>query len=168
MYVAFVRVLLKNSFLLSRGLRNFSKRSDNGVHQSYKKCTKNCAASVHQHSLDGCVDFWMGAENVHDEWSWRCDFCWESWLLKEGQQKLGQRYYENSDHKSSYDQCHHVAALHQGINHTRYRKDLLEVLPLAQDKIPGFDSSKPNTPKFLHLKGREDNVRRRTQVINSI
>ncbi|GJW55904.1 reverse transcriptase domain-containing protein [Tanacetum coccineum] len=66
-------------------LLNLQKRSDNGVHQSYKKCTKNCAASVHQHSLDGCVDFWMGAENVHDEWSWRCDFCWESWLLKEPQ-----------------------------------------------------------------------------------
>ncbi|GKC09871.1 zinc finger BED domain-containing protein RICESLEEPER 2 [Tanacetum coccineum] len=40
----------------------FHRRSDNGVHQSYKKCTKNCAASVHQHSLDGCVDFLMGAE----------------------------------------------------------------------------------------------------------
>nr|GEU99765.1 zinc finger BED domain-containing protein RICESLEEPER 2 [Tanacetum cinerariifolium] len=30
------------------------RRSDNGVHQFYKKCTKNYAASVHQHSLDGC------------------------------------------------------------------------------------------------------------------
>nr|GEY02236.1 hypothetical protein [Tanacetum cinerariifolium] len=57
-----------------------------------------------------------------------------------------------------------TTALHQGINHTRYQKDLfLEVLPSAQGKILGFDSSKPNTPKFLHLKGREDNVRRQTQ-----
>ncbi|GJR21659.1 hypothetical protein Tco_0970186 [Tanacetum coccineum] len=36
-------------------------------------------------------------------------------------------------------------------------------LLLAQGKIPEFDSSKPNTAKFLHLKCREDNVRRQTQ-----
>nr|GEX88570.1 hypothetical protein [Tanacetum cinerariifolium] len=78
------------------------RRSDNGVHQFYKKCTKNCAASVHQHSLDGCQ-----VRNVHDKWSWR--------------------------------------SLHQGINHTRYQKDLLlEVLPLAHGKIPGFDLTPAN------------------------
>nr|GEZ67708.1 hypothetical protein [Tanacetum cinerariifolium] len=43
------------------------------------------------------------------------------------------RYYEYLDHKSSYHQAH--------------------------DKIPEVESNKPNTAKFLHLKGREDNAR---------
>ncbi|GKD20227.1 hypothetical protein Tco_1221930, partial [Tanacetum coccineum] len=29
----------------------------------------------------------------------------------------------------------------------------------AQGKIPDVESNKPNTAKFLHLKGREDNAR---------
>nr|GFA50983.1 hypothetical protein [Tanacetum cinerariifolium] len=28
----------------------------------------------------------------------------------------------------------------------------------ARDKIPEVESNKPNTAKFLHLKGREDNA----------
>ncbi|GJU32436.1 hypothetical protein Tco_1176025 [Tanacetum coccineum] len=40
---------------------------------------------------------------------------------------------------------------------------------LAQGKIPDVESNKPNTTKFLHLKGRADNARGSTQLdqINS-
>nr|GFC23145.1 hypothetical protein [Tanacetum cinerariifolium] len=53
------------------------------------------------------------------------------------------------------------AIMSQLFNHTRYKKDIiLELLTIG--KIPEVESNKPNTAKFLHLKGRENNARGRT------